>query len=110
MTNFSEDFQKLGKENMDVAMANINVVSTTLQTIATETADYSKKSFEESSAAVEKIMAVKSLDKAIEVQSDFAKSAYEDFVGQATKIGEMYTAMAKEVYKPIEAAVTKATK
>lgn len=110
MVNFAEDFQKMGKENIDVAMANINVVSTTLQTIATETADYSKKSFEDSSAVVEKIMAVKSFDKAIEVQSAFAKTAYEDFIGQATKIGEMYTTMAKEVYKPIEAAVTKATK
>ncbi len=110
MTNLFEDFQKMSKENMDTAMANMGLVSQTFQSIATETADYSKKSFEDTSAAVEKLMAVKSLDKAFEVQSDFAKSSYEDFVGQATKIGEMYTSMAKEVYKPIEDVVNKAIK
>lgn len=110
MANFMDDFQKLNKENLDTAMANIGVVSKTLQTIATETADYSKKSFEDSSAAIEKMMAVKSLDKVFEVQSEYAKSAYEGFIGQATKIGEIYASMAKEVYKPFEQAVAKATK
>ena len=110
MANFMDDFQKLNKENLDTAMANIGVVSKTLQTIATETADYSKKSFEDSSAAIEKMMAVKSLDKVFEVQSEYAKSAYEGLIGQATKIGEIYASMAKEVYKPFEQAVAKATK
>lgn len=109
MTNFVESFQKLSKDNMDAAIANINVVSNTLQSIATETADYSKKSLEESTVAIEKIMAVKSFDKAIELQSEFAKNTYEGFIGQATKIGELYTNMAKEVYKPFEQAVSKAT-
>lgn len=110
MKNVMEDFQKMSKDNMDAMLANMGVVSKTLQTIASETADYSKKSFEDSSAAVEKLMAVKSLDKAFEVQSEYAKSAYEGFIGQATKFGEMYTSLAKEVYKPFEQAVAKATK
>ncbi|MBA4783066.1 MAG: phasin family protein [Rhizobiales bacterium] len=110
MKNVMEDFQKISKDNMDAVLANMGVVSKTLQTIASETADYSKKSLEDSSAAVEKMMAVKSLDKAFEVQTEYAKSAYEGFVGQATKIGEMYTSLAKEVYKPFEQAVAKATK
>ncbi|TXT42422.1 MAG: phasin family protein, partial [Methylocystaceae bacterium] len=39
-------------------------------------------------------------DEAIQLQSDFAKSAYEDFVGEATKIVEMYSSLAKEAFKP----------
>ena len=50
-----------------------------LQTIAAETTDYSKKSFEKSRAHFEKLIGVKKIDKAIQLQSDFAKSAYEDF-------------------------------
>lgn len=110
MTNYFEDFQKLSQESLDTTMANVGVVSKTLQTIATETADYSKKSLEEGSATVEKLMGVKTLDKAIEIQSEYAKTSYEGFVAQATKVGEMYTEMAKEVYKPLEAAFAKATK
>jgi hypothetical protein len=72
-----------------------------LQAIATETTDYSKKSFEKGRVLFEKLTGVKKIDEAIQLQSDFAKSAYEDFVAQATKIGEMYSSLAKEAFKPI---------
>jgi hypothetical protein len=108
LTNF-DDFQKLGKENMDVAMKQFGTVSKGWQAIATEFADYSKKSFEEGSAALEKLLGAKSLDKAIEIQSAYAKSAYETFVAEATKMGELYTDLAKESYKPFEGLVAKVT-
>ena len=75
--------------------------------IATEFADYSKKSFEHGSAALEKLLGAKSPDKAIEIQSDYVKTAYEGFVAQATKIGELYTDLAKESYKPLEGIMAK---
>ena len=75
-----------------------------LQAIAAETTDYSKKSFEKSRVLFEKLMGVKKIDEAIQLQSDFAKSAYEDFMAQATKIGEMYSSLAKEAFKPIKVA------
>ena len=61
------------------------------QSIAAETTDYSKKSFEKSRVLAEKLIAVKKFDEALQLQSDFAKSAYEDFLAEATKIGELYT-------------------
>ena len=75
-----------------------------LQAIAAETTDYSKKSFEKSRAHFEKLIGVKKIDEAIQLQSDFVKAAYEDFVAQATKIGEMYSSLAKEAFKPINVA------
>ena len=107
LTNF-DDIQKLGKDNMDVAMKQFGTVSKGWQAIATEFADYSKKSFEEGSAAVEKLLGAKSLEKAIEIQSDYAKQSYEAFVAEATKIGDLYAELAKEAYKPFESIVAKA--
>jgi hypothetical protein len=52
----------------------------------------------------EKLMGVKKLDEAIQLQWDFAKTAYEDFVAEATMIGEMYSNLAKEAFKPFKAA------
>ena len=75
-----------------------------LQAIAAETTDYSKKSFEKSRVLFEKLSGVKKIDEAIQLQSDFAKSTYEDFMAQATKIGEMYSSLAKEAFKPIAVA------
>jgi hypothetical protein len=104
-----DDVQKLSKDNMDATMKSFGAVSKTTQAIAAEVADYSKKSFEDSTKVMEKLFGAKSLDKAIEIQTDFAKTAYEGFVAQATKIGELYADLAKETYKPFEAFAAKAT-
>jgi hypothetical protein len=106
LKNF-EDIQKLGKDNVDVAMKQFGTVSKGWQAIATEVADYSKKSFEDGSAALEKLFGAKSVEKAIEVQSDYVKNAYEGFVAEATKLGELYTDLAKESYKPLEGFLAK---
>ena len=108
LKNF-EEFQKLGKDNVDVAMKQFGTVSKGWQAIASEFADYSKKSFEDGSAAVEKLFGAKTLEKAIEVQSDYVKTAYEGFVAEATKLGELYTDLAKESYKPFEGFLAKVT-
>ena len=106
LKNF-EDFQKLGKDNMDTCMKQFGTVSKGWQAIATECADYSKKSFEEGSAALEKLFGAKSLEKAIEIQTDYVKTAYEGFVAQSSKLGELYTDLAKETYKPLEGMIAK---
>ncbi len=102
-----EDMQKFGKDNMDAAMKSFGAMSKAGQQIATEVADYSKKSFEDSTKVMEKLIGAKSLDKAIEIQTDYAKTAYEGFVAQATKIGELYVDFAKESYKPFESYAAK---
>lgn len=97
-----DEMQKLGRENLDLAMKSFGTVSKGVQAIAVEVADYSKKSFEEGTVAAEKLFGAKTLDKAVEIQSDYFKSAYEGFVTQATKLGELYADLAKETYKPYE--------
>ena len=108
MKNF-EEIQKLGKDSVDVAVKQFGAVSKSFQAIATEVADYSKKSFEDSSAALEKLIGAKTLEKAIESQSDYAKTAYEGFVAEATKLGALYTDLAKESCKPFEGILAKVT-
>jgi len=106
LKNF-EDFQKLGKENVDTCMRQFGTVSKGWQAIATEVADYSKKSFEHGTATLESLLGAKSLEKAIEIQSDYVKTAYEGFVAQSSKLGELYTDLAKETYKPLEGMIAK---
>ena len=103
-----EDLQQVGKENVDLALKSMGALSKSAQAIAVEVADYQKKSFEDGTAALEKLFGVKSFEKAIEVQTEFAKIAYEGFVAKASKIGELYADFAKETYKPFETLVAKA--
>lgn len=103
-----EDLQQVSKENVEVAMKSAESLSKGAQAIATEVADYSKKAFEDGSAMLEKLFGVKSLEKAIELQTEYAKTSYEGFVAKATKISEMYAGLAKESYKPFETMMAKA--
>jgi phasin family protein len=97
-----DEIQKLGKDNMDATLKSFGALSKSLQAITVEIADYSKKVFEQSTAATEKLIGAKSLEKAIEVQTDYAKNSYESFVAEATKLGELYADLAREAYKPFE--------
>lgn len=103
-----EDMQKLGKEQMEAATAASAALTKNLQQIASEATEYSKKSLETSTAALQKLMSAKSADAAFQIQSDYVKSAYEAFVAQASKMGELYTNLAKDAFKPVEAAVARA--
>jgi phasin family protein len=105
----TEDIQKLGKDHMEMAMNSFGVMSKSAQAIAVEVVDYSKKTIEGSAAAWEKLMGAKSLEKAMQVQSEYLKSSYEDFVAEATKLSELYVDLAKETYKPFESAMAKAS-
>ena len=107
MTN--EDVQKFGKNGMDMALTSFGAWTKGAQAIAVEFVDYSKKSAECSAAAWEKLMGAKSLEKAMEVQTEYLKSSYEDFVAEATKLGELYVDLAKEAYKPFDGALAKAS-
>ncbi|MPZ40892.1 MAG: phasin family protein [Rhizobiales bacterium] len=104
-----DDMQKLGKDNMDASMKSFGAVSKSFQAIAVEAADYAKKAFEEGTAATEKLAAAKSLDKVMEVQADYLKTAYEGFVARSAKASQLYANLAQELYKPFESQWTKAT-
>jgi hypothetical protein len=103
-----EDLQQVSKENVDTALKSFGALSKGSQAIAVEVVDYSKKAFEDGTAAVEKLFGVKSLDKAVEVQTEYARSAYEGFVAKASRLGELYADLAKEAYKPYETLLAKA--
>ena len=45
-----------------------------------------------------------SVETAIQIQTEYAKSSYEGFVAQASRINEIYVKMASEAFKPVENA------
>ena len=102
-----EDIQQYGKEHIESVVASATTVQTGLQAIASAYGEYTKKSFEDTRSFVEKLSGVKSLDKAFEVQTDYAKSAYESFVTESQKIAGMYSDLAKQSFRPLEGLVAK---
>jgi hypothetical protein len=74
----------------------------TIRAIATVYGDYTTRSFEEGVSFVGKLMGVRSFDKAIEVQTEFARQAYANFFAQSQRICELYGELAKQAFRPWE--------
>lgn len=102
-----DDVQKYGKDQMEQFSASAAAVARGFQAIASETTDYSKRSMESTSTFMEKLLGVKSVETAIQMQSEFAKSQFEGFIAQANKVGEIYKDIAKEAFRPMETAINK---
>ena len=99
-SNQNSEHQQNGKEQIDTQTTSANTFPGGFQAIATAYGDYTKKSFEDTKSFVAKLSGVKSFEKAIEIQTEFAKTAYETFVAESQKIGAMYGDLAKNSYKP----------
>jgi phasin family protein len=80
------------------------------QTIANAYGDYTRKSLEETQSFVEKLRDVRSLDKAMEVQTDFAKRAYDTFVAESQRIRGLHRELARQTFKPLEGLLTGTTR
>ena len=101
------DFQKLGTEQLASNTTAASSFLDTVQAIVAEATDYSRRSMENSSSFVAKLLGAKSFDSVIQIHSEYAKTSYEGFVAQAKKMGELYSDLAKEFFKPIETSITK---
>lgn len=102
-----EEFQNVAKQGFDAYVASANAFTKGFQAIATETADFTKKSFEDNVALAEKVFASKSIEKAVELQQAHVTKAYEGFMAQANKVNQIYMDAAKDAYKPFEAQIEK---
>jgi hypothetical protein len=102
MSNAFDSMQGFGKDNMDVAMKSADVVAKGFQAIASEAAAYGQRSFEASSAAFEKLAAAKSVDAVVALQQDYVRAAYQGYVGQVTRFGEIMADIARNATAPYQ--------
>jgi hypothetical protein len=82
-------------------------VTGSFQMFAAETTDYSKKSLESGSALIDKLRGAKSMESAVQIQSDYARSAYAEFVAYLVKMSDLYCNLSKRGSTPIEKAAVK---
>jgi phasin family protein len=80
------------------------------QTIAAAYGDFTRKSLEETRSFVEKLSGAGSLDKAMQLQTEFARQAYKTFVEEAQKIRGLHSELAKQSLEPLKDLVNKTTR
>ena len=77
------------------------------QTLAAEMMEYSKAAFDDAVRTWEKLIGVRSLEQAIQIQSDYANRVYENHMAELKKLGEMTVGMVRDASKPVEDASTR---
>ena len=103
-----EEIQKIGQESAERALQSFGALTQGFQAIAVEVADCAKRAIEEGTAALERLLSAGTLDKAFEVQADYARQAYAGLVGQIGKLNDIGLGIARDAYRPFENGVVAA--
>ena len=98
-------FVGYGKETADAVTKSATVAGKGMESINSEIYSYSKQSIEDAVSATKAVMGSKSVHEAFEFQTDFAKSAFEAYVAELSKITELSTAATKEAFAPFKGRV-----
>jgi phasin family protein len=109
MSRGFEDVTQFGQENVEALVASGKVVAKAAEEINAEVMAYSKKAYEDAMAASKEMAQARSVTEFFEKNTAFAKSSFEGWVAQATRVNEMYSQAAKEAFAPINARFTAAT-
>ena len=74
------------------------------QALAAEMMEYSKASFDDAVRTWTQLIGVRSLEHAVQIQSDYAKRTYENHMAELNKLGEMGVGMMRDASKPVQEA------
>jgi phasin family protein len=94
-----------GRDTVEAYVKAANAAGKGVETLHSEFYSFSKQSVEESIAATKAIMGTKSIHEAFELQTDFAKSAFDSYVSQMTKVSEIVLSSAKDTFHPLQSRV-----
>jgi hypothetical protein len=102
MINNHEALQRLGQQNVEAAIKLFGEWNKGWRSIGAEMTDFTKQSFEDGFATVEKLLRARSVDQALGIQSDFTARIVDGYFHKLSKIRSMYAELLKNSYEPLE--------
>jgi phasin family protein len=100
-----DHFLGYGKETVEAYMKAANAAGKGAETFHNEVYSFSKQSIEESIAAAKAVLGSKSVHEAFEHQTDFAKSSFDSYVSELTKLSELMVSTTKQTFEPLQGRV-----
>ena len=96
--------QERMQSGFEAASRSFSEANKGFQALAAEMMEYSKAAFDDAIRTWEQLIGVRSLEQAIQIQSDYAKRVYENHMAELKKLGEMTVGMVRDASKPVEDA------
>jgi phasin family protein len=94
------------KKNLEAVVASVTAATKGAEALGAQSMAYSKKAMEDHVAAAKSLTGAKSVQEVVELQTAYAKSAFEAYIAQMTKASETVSASVKECFQPINERVT----
>lgn len=97
-----QEFQRTAERGLEAASQSFSEANKGFQSLAAEMTDYSKRAFDDAMRTWEQLIGVRSLEKALDIQSKYATRVYENHMAELSKLAQMYTTMMRDASKPIQ--------
>jgi len=94
------------KKNFEAVTASVTAATKGAETLGAHAVAFSKKAVEDQVAAAKTLAGAKSVQEVIELQTGFAKTAFETYIAEVNKMAETVAASMKESASPINERVT----
>ena len=101
-----EQFNSLGKDNIVAVVAFSTTYAKGIEAINAELMAFAKKSIEDGVSATKALMGAKTVKELVDLQSDFAKTSFDELMSKTSKLGEMCAKVTQEAFEPINARVS----
>ena len=98
------EYQKAAEVGFETASHSLIEINRGLQAVAAEMTEFSKRRFEDAFGTWEQVLRARNFGEVIEAQTRYAQRAYDAYVSQMSKVGEMYLGTTRNATKPIEQA------
>jgi hypothetical protein len=99
-----QQYQERVQSGFEAASRSFTEANKGFQALAAEMMNYSKAALDDAIRTWEQLIGVRSLEQAIQIQSDYAKRVYENHMAELSKLGEMTVGMIRDASKPVEEA------
>jgi phasin family protein len=100
-----DHFFGYGRDTMEAYVKAANAAGKGVENLHNEIYTYSRQSVEDSISAAKALFATKSVHEALELQTDFVKSAFDAYVGEVSKLSEIMFSTAKDTIGPLQGRV-----
>jgi phasin family protein len=101
-----EELADLTRGNVEAFVASSKVAAKGVEALGQDAAEYSRKSFEEASAALKGFAEVRSATDLFKLQGDFARAAFDQAVAESARMSETVLKLAGDVAEPITSRYT----
>ena len=98
---YFSDANDFGKGNIEALVESGKIAAKGFEKLGQDAADYTRRSFEHTTAAFKGMAAVKSPTELMKLQSEFVRASFDMFVAEASRSTETSLKLAGEIAQPL---------